>query len=137
MYKMHNHEDVPGYGFQLQFGATTLTELWDPRAGASWNHFMMGQIEEWFFKSLAGIRSEGNSGYKNIVIAPKPVGDLKFVEASYESIYGKIDVNWRNENGTFNLSVSVPANCSAKIFLPDDNESIEVGSGSYNFTKEM
>jgi alpha-L-rhamnosidase len=95
MYKMHNHEEVPGYGFQLQFGATTLTELWDPRAGASWNHFMMGQIEEWFFKSLAGIRSEENSGFKEIIIAPKPVGDLKFVEASYETLYGKIMVFFR------------------------------------------
>lgn len=28
MYRMHNHREVPGYGFQLQFGATTLTELW-------------------------------------------------------------------------------------------------------------
>ncbi|MBR0452846.1 MAG: family 78 glycoside hydrolase catalytic domain, partial [Bacteroidales bacterium] len=26
MYKMHNHEEVPGYGFQKKFGATTLTE---------------------------------------------------------------------------------------------------------------
>ena len=50
MYKMHNHKEVPGYGFQIQFGATTLTEQWDPRKENSWNHFMMGQIEEWFFK---------------------------------------------------------------------------------------
>ena len=31
MYTMHNHEEAPGYGFQLKFGATTLTEQWDPR----------------------------------------------------------------------------------------------------------
>ena len=53
MYRMHNHYDTPGYGFQLQFGATTLTEQWDPRQGSSWNHFMMGQIDEWLFRSLA------------------------------------------------------------------------------------
>ena len=57
MYTMHNHEEAPGYGFQLKFGATTLTEQWDPRQGSSWNHFMMGQIDEWFFNSLAGIRT--------------------------------------------------------------------------------
>ena len=38
---MFNHEEAPGYGFQLKFGATTLTEQWDPRQGSSWNHFMM------------------------------------------------------------------------------------------------
>lgn len=49
VYRMFNHEEAPGYGFQLKFGATTLTEQWDPRQGSSWNHFMMGQIDEWFF----------------------------------------------------------------------------------------
>lgn len=29
IYKMFNHEEAPGYGFQLKFGATTLTEQWD------------------------------------------------------------------------------------------------------------
>ena len=37
IYKMFNHEEAPGYGFQLKFGATTLTEQWDPRQGSSWN----------------------------------------------------------------------------------------------------
>ncbi len=135
MYKMHNHEEVPGYGFQLQFGATTLTELWDPRAGASWNHFMMGQIEEWFFKSLAGIRSEENSGFKEIIIAPQPVGDLKFVEASYETLYGKIAVDWKKQDEVFTLNVSIPANCTAKIYMPNEKEYKTVGSGNYTFTK--
>lgn len=135
MYKMHNHEEVPGYGFQLQFGATTLTELWDPRAGASWNHFMMGQIEEWFFKSLAGIRSEENSGFQEIIISPQPVGDLKFVEASYEILYGKIMVDWNKQDGVFTLNVSIPANCTAKIYMPNEKEYKTVGSGNYTFTK--
>ena len=136
MYKMHNHEEVPGYGFQLQFGATTLTELWDPRAGASWNHFMMGQIEEWFFKSLAGIKSEGNSGYKNIIIAPQPVGDLRYVNASYETMYGTISVDWKIDENKITLNVSIPANSTAKIYLPHVKEFQEVGSGSHSYTYE-
>ena len=137
MYKMHNHYEVPGYGFQLQFGATTLTELWDPRAGASWNHFMMGQIEEWFFKSLAGIQSEGNSGYKNIIIAPQPVEDLTYVNASYNSLYGTISVDWKIVDYSFTLNVSIPHNCSAKIYLPHVKEYKEVGSGSHSYTYEL
>ncbi len=137
MYKMHNHKEVPGYGFQLQFGATTLTELWDPRAGASWNHFMMGQIEEWFFKSLAGIQSEGNSGYKNIIIAPQPVEDLSYVNASYKTMYGTISVDWKIVDYSFTLNVSIPHNCSAKIYLPHVKEYKEVGSGSHSYTYEL
>ena len=80
----------PGYGFQLKFGATTLTEQWDPRQGSSWNHFMMGQIDEWFFNSLAGIRTvEGKPGMKEIEIRPRPVGDLTYVRASTETLVRK------------------------------------------------
>ncbi len=139
MYKMHNHKDVPGYGFQIQFGATTLTEQWDPRKGNSWNHFMMGQIEEWFYKSLAGINVDRrhNSGFQNIIIAPQPVGDLKFAEASYNSLYGKISTNWKVDDNIFTLEVSIPANCKAKVYLPNENDYKEVGSGNYIFTKSL
>ncbi len=138
MYTMHNHEEAPGYGFQLKFGATTLTEQWDPRQGSSWNHFMMGQIDEWFFNSLAGIKADSlHPGYQDIVIAPQVVGDLKYVRASYETLYGLVGVNWTHDNGVFTLSVEVPVNCSAKIYLPGDKEAKMIKSGSYLFTKKL
>lgn len=138
MYKMHNHEDVPGYGFQLKFGATTLTEQWDPRKGASWNHFMMGQIDEWFYSSLAGIGQKHEScGFKEIVIRPCPVGDLKWVNASYNSMYGDIKVSWKIENKYFILVVDIPANTTAEIWLPDDTAPEIVKSGHYKFKKVM
>jgi len=93
----------------------------------------MGQIEEWFFKSLAGISSENNSGFKNIIIAPQPVGDLKFVNASYQTLYGKISVDWEKQDDVFTLNVSIPANCTAKIYLPDDSQYKTVGSGKHTF----
>lgn len=139
MYKMHNHTEVPGYGFQIQFGATTLTEQWDPRKGNSWNHFMMGQIEEWFYKSLAGINVDPsyNSGFQNIIIAPKPVGDLKFAEASYNSLHGEISADWKIEDNLFTLNVSIPANCTAKVYMPNENGFKEIGSGNYTFTEDI
>jgi hypothetical protein len=137
MYTMHNHEEAPGYGFQLKFGATTLTEQWDPRMGSSWNHFMMGQIDEWFFASLAGIQSQTNSGFRDLIIRPEAVGDLKYVNASYESLYGKVSVNWEHKENTFTMKLTVPVNCTAKVYLPGDTDPREVKSGSYSFSKEM
>ena len=133
IYKMFNHEEAPGYGFQLKFGATTLTEQWDPRQGSSWNHFMMGQIDEWFFNSLVGIRpsTTPKQGYQKFIIAPQPVGDLKYVKASYETLYGTINVNWTCENGTFTLNVSVPVNTTAVVYLPGEKEPKEIQSGTY------
>ena len=138
MYAMHNHEEAPGYGFQLKFGATTLTEQWDPRQGSSWNHFMMGQIDEWFFNSLVGIQhNEKEKGYQHLVIRPQAVGDLKNVKASYETLYGKVAVEWTHENGLFTLKVTVPANCSANVYLPNDKEPQQIKSGTYSFTKNL
>ena len=133
IYKMFNHEEAPGYGFQLKFGATTLTEQWDPRQGSSWNHFMMGQIDEWFFNSLAGIRPYVKNGYQIVGIAPKPVGDLKYVKCSYDTPYGVIAVDWTHESGTFTLNLSVPVNTTAVVTLPGEKAPKEVQSGTYQF----
>jgi hypothetical protein len=76
---------------------------------------MMGQIEEWFYKSLAGITTEDYSGFQNIVIAPKPVGDLKFVEASYDTLYGTISVNWKIDGDQFKMICSSPTIVQPKI----------------------
>lgn len=137
MYIMHNHEDVPGYGFQVKFGATTLTEQWDPRQGTSWNHFMMGQIDEWFFAWLAGIQPDTDfPGFERFIVHPQVVGDLTSVSASTETLYGKISVDWKIENNTFLLNVEVPVNSRARIILPD-KQSHDVGSGKYSYSVKL
>ena len=138
MYKMFNHYDAPGYGFQLQFGATTLTEQWDPRRGSSWNHFMLGHIDEWFFATLAGIQPDKkNPGMKHFIIKPEIVGDITFVKASTESLFGKISVNWRIENKRFILDVSVPYNTTAEVYLPGEKVPKTVKGGKYSFEKNI
>lgn len=143
MYRMNNHYDAPGYGFQIKFGLTTLTEQWDPRKGNSWNHFMMGQIEEWFYQSLAGIvPDDQNPGFKHFFIQPEIVGDMTFVKATYKSIYGNIASAWEKKDGKLILKVAIPANTSATIKLPiainseikvngKPTKDLKLGSGKY------
>ncbi|PWB26232.1 glycoside hydrolase family 78 protein [Flavobacterium sp. HTF] len=153
MYKINNHYDAPGYGFQIKFGLTTLTEQWDPGKGNSWNHFMMGQIEEWFYQSLAGIVADSEQpGFKHFFIQPEVVGDMTFAEADYQSVYGKIVSSWEKKEGKFILKVEIPANTTATIKLPvsknseikidkkvvrtifnekDKKPTLELGSGNY------
>ncbi len=138
MYTMHNHEDVPGYGFQLKFGATTLTEQWDPRQGSSWNHFMMGQIDEWFYYSLAGVRAlPGSPGMREVEICPQPVGDLTYVKAATATPYGELSVHWTRENGIFRLQVEVPVGCTAYVQLPGEQERRKVEQGKHTFVKTI
>jgi hypothetical protein len=55
---------------------------------------MMGQIDEWFYKTLAGIQADpARSGFQNFFVKPTPVGDLTSVSATYESLYGTIRVD--------------------------------------------
>ncbi|KFF03528.1 glycoside hydrolase family 78 protein [Flavobacterium reichenbachii] len=119
MYKMHNHYDAPGYGFQIKFGLTTLTEQWDPTKGNSWNHFMLGQIEEWFYQSLAGIKSDPEKpGFKHFFIQPEVLGDMTFAKADYQSVYGKIVSSWEKKDGKLFLNIEIPVNTTATIKLP-------------------
>jgi alpha-L-rhamnosidase len=128
IFTMINQTNKPGYGFQLNCGATSLTEDWDFR-GASQNHFMLGHIMEWFYHDLAGIQSDPSSlGFRRIVIRPTPCGGLKWVKAHYDSLYGRIAVEWSNED-MFKLKVVVPPNTTAKVYIPASNAN-DVTEGS-------
>ena len=113
LFKMLNHYETPGYGFQIKQGATTLTEQWDPRQGASENHFMLGQIDEWLFRTIAGIRQKpGTHGMRHLIIDPQAVGDIMGIKASYRTLYGKITVAFNKKDST--LSVTVPKGCEVE-----------------------
>lgn len=132
VYNLINQDEKPGYGYQLKMGATALTEAWDANRGASHNHFMLGQVIEWFYHDLAGIRPDPDptgAGFKRIVIQPSPVGDLEWVAASYESIHGPIAVRWDRCEDAFELTVSIPANTTATVIVPAREEAQVTESG--------
>lgn len=123
---MNSRSDRPGYGYQLEKGATALTESWAALSTSSNNHMMLGHLMEWFYAGLGGIyQAENSIAYSNIIIAPKPVGDIKWVNCSFVSPLGKISSNWKIENKSFSLSVKVPPKTSATINLPKECNSHE------------
>ncbi len=140
MYLMHNHYDAPGYGFQLQYGATTLTEQWDPRQGSSWNHFMMGQIDEWLFRSLAGIQIDPERpGMQHLIIRPSVPGDLKQVKGKTATLYGDVEVSWirSDDDGSVTVDVVLPVNCSADLYMPGENTPRPIKSGHHTFSSKI
>ncbi|MGH9351936.1 MAG: alpha-L-rhamnosidase C-terminal domain-containing protein, partial [Terriglobia bacterium] len=97
----------------------TLTEAWDANPRASQNHFMLGHLDEWFYRSLAGISmAPGATGFSKIVIKPQPVGDITWAEASFRSIRGVISSHWSLQGGRFELRVTVPPNATATVYMP-------------------
>jgi hypothetical protein len=132
IFDMNNQSDRPGYGYQLKMGATSLTEKWDAGVGSfgSQNHFMLGQINEWFFNDLAGIGDDADgAGFRKIIIKPMVVGDLTWVKGSYQSVSGKISTEWKLVKGVFTLDVLIPANTTASIYIPAKTKSDVTESG--------
>ncbi len=107
LFRMLNHDEAPGYGYQLAQGATTLTEQWDPRQGSSENHFMLGQIDEWLFRTLSGIGQQpGTHGMRRLVVNPQLVGDITQVRTTIHTLYGPVTVSYDKTDGK--LQVKVP-----------------------------
>jgi hypothetical protein len=138
IFDMNNQSDKPGYGYQLKQGATSLTEAWNARRGSSQDHFMLGQIQEWFYHDLAGIGCDPTGpGFEKIVINPQPAGNLTWVKASYVSIRGKIVSDWKRDGDKFILNVTIPANTTATVFVPaksaesvtEDGQPVTPGNG--------
>ena len=119
-FRVVNQSTFPGWGYMLEHGATTLWEHWEFSDNTySHNHPMFGSVSEWFYRVLAGINPAPDAvGFDKIIIRPQPVGDLKWVKASYDSAHGKVVSEWRLDAGKFNLRVRVPVGATATVILP-------------------
>jgi alpha-L-rhamnosidase len=140
IFDMNHQSERPGYGYQLAKGATSLTEAWDANPHSSQNHFMLGQIIEWFYGDLAGLAPDpAFPGFKRVRIRPQPVSGITWARASHESPRGRMSVAWRWDGATFSLDVELPPNTSAEVWLPgrDARPAFVIDSGRQSFTSPL
>jgi alpha-L-rhamnosidase len=128
LWEMLTQTNGPGYIYQLQKNATSLTEAWDTNPGSSQNHCMLGHIEEWFYSGLLGIRAKA-PGFQQILIQPQVVGNLDWASGNYDSVYGRIVSSWKRERNQLTLDATIPPNTTATIIVPaaDPNSITESG----------
>jgi alpha-L-rhamnosidase len=99
----------------------TMCEFWTLKQ--SHNHVMMGSIDAWFYKVLAGIQlDEQHPAFEEFIIKPFPAEDLDFVNASTNTIRGIISVAWERKDDTFVMDISIPFNTKAMVYVPGDAE---------------
>lgn len=111
--------EIPGYAYQLAQGNTSLAESWTAWNKASQNHFFLGPVVEWFYRDLAGIApDEEQPGFRHVRIRPNPVEGLDWVKARYDSVRGPIAVRWEQAEDRFTLSVGIPPNTDATVWMP-------------------
>ena len=137
-------EDYPSWLYAVKRGATTIWERWnsmlsdgsfDESGMNSFNHYAYGAIGDWLYQKVAGIQLI-EPGYKKIRIAPTFVKGFTYTKAMYESMYGTIVSSWACENGKIIVDVTIPANTTAILELPEKKEKIKVGSGTYHYEYE-
>jgi len=134
-------EDYPSWLYAVKKGATTIWERWnsilpsgdfDESGMNSLNHYAYGSIGEWMYRKLAGI-NQIEPGYKKILIKPMFIKGIHSVEATFDSMYGKIKSAWSCKDNKIIVNVEIPANTTAIIYLPEKTEPVEIGSGSYHW----
>jgi len=116
-----NQRDFPGYGdYIIGKKATTLWEYWDGKLSHS--HPMYGSVIRWFFKYVAGINPDPQKpGFKQIIIKPRPSGDLTYAKAGFHSLYGKVLSEWEINDNNLEMRIEIPANTTATVYIPASN----------------
>ncbi len=168
-YDLLLQETYPSWLYPVKMGATTIWERWDgikpdstfQNVGMnSFNHYAYGAIGDWMYQYIGGIQLDPmQPGYKHIIIHPQPGGGITSAKTSYESLYGTIATEWKQEGKQFQLMTEIPPNTTATVWLPaseagqvkegnlpladapgvldvrqsDGGLQVEVGSGRYVF----
>jgi alpha-L-rhamnosidase len=117
-YRVVQQPDHPGWLFMLEEGGRTFWESWEGNNG---KNFLVlgGPPGMWFYEALAGIRPDpAGPGFKNFVIKPEVAGDLQWVTAHHDSLFGRIVSNWTREGKILTMRISVPVNSTAQIYIP-------------------
>ena len=120
-YRLLENEEIPGWLSMPKNGATTIWESWegDKAKGsgvASLDHYSKGAVCRWLFDTMCGIRVDGENHF---TIAPIPGGHFTHARAAYNSVYGRVESGWEKTADGWKYTVSIPANCTATIRLPD------------------
>ena len=122
-----NQKTYPSWNIMME-KYTTVCEFWTLKQ--SKNHVMMGSIDAWFYKYIAGIQlDENNPAFSSFIIKPHLLDGLNYAEGKTETIRGTIASKWKIESGKFKFEVEIPFNTSAKVFIPT-NENVELFEGS-------
>lgn len=159
VYLMMSKTTYPGWGHMLEQGATTLWEQWN----GYWSqiHSCFTSPSNWLYQALGGIQHDPEApGFKKFILKPQLVGNIKSCHTWHKSGYGKIISKWRLQKDSFEYHVEVPANSSAKVYIPTNQAAfisvngnsltsntkttiletlnthivLEVGSGKYDFS---
>jgi alpha-L-rhamnosidase len=127
-YRLLFRKEYPSWLYPVTQGATTIWERWDGQkpdgtfqkpSMNSFNHYAYGAVGDWLYRKVAGIEPDPiDPGFKSIIVRPHPGGEMNDVSATHMSPYGMVASKWKIDDDRFRLTVTVPANSRASIYVP-------------------
>lgn len=123
-FTLASNKTYPSWGYMTENGATTIWELWNGNTANpqmnSQNHVMLlGDLLVWYYEHAAGIKqAPGSTAFRQLEMKPELIDGLDSVYASYRTPYGLVNSHWKNENDQFTWLIRIPANTTARIWLP-------------------
>ncbi|MDR0394165.1 MAG: glycoside hydrolase family 78 protein [Tannerella sp.] len=143
MYSMLKKRDYPGYLYMIDHDATTTWEHWN--GSRSRIHNCYNGIGSWFYEAVGGIRPDENApGYRHFYISPQVPEGLTWANVSRETPYGTARVNWKADDATVWLDITIPSGSEATVILPENrpgytlngealkSNEIRLSSGAYS-----
>lgn len=119
-YRVVSQRDYPSLGYMVAEGATTVWERWEKLVGGgvnSHNHIMLGSIDAWFYKNIAGLVCLA-PGWKKIGVAPFTGADLTHATATLETVRGRVHFSWEKRGDGLRFNLQIPVGATAEVHLP-------------------
>ncbi len=141
-YRLLQQRNYPSWLYSVVNGATSIWERLNSytvengfggnNSMNSFNHYSFGAVASWMYNYSLGIqRSPESVAFKQFILKPTPDPDrvMTFAKGYYDSVYGRINSEWKLENGKWTYKTTVPPNTSATLYLPAKSVSQITESG--------
>ncbi|MBD3350632.1 MAG: Bacterial alpha-L-rhamnosidase, partial [Candidatus Lokiarchaeota archaeon] len=109
------------YDWRISTGFCTTPMLMKELTKSGYNDIayqllLSEKFPSWFYMINNGATTmwERWDGY----VKPKPNKSINRIKGSYDSIHGRISVDWKYGDSQFNLRICIPTNTTAKVYLP-------------------
>jgi alpha-L-rhamnosidase len=139
-YKLLVNKQYPSWLYSVVNGATSIWERLNSytvengfggnNSMNSFNHYSFGAVASWMYNYSLGIqRHPQKTGFKEFILkpTPDPSGQITTAKGYYDSMYGRISSEWKNEGSKITYKFTVPANTSAILYLPTNKQITESG----------
>ena len=94
----------------------------------SFNHYSLGSCGEWFFEYVLGIKPK-KAGFDGVIIKPfvDRSGKIDGASGSFESVNGKVAVEWKKEGAKFYCKIEKDKDLKADFVFENITKIVQDG----------